>query len=232
MAVISIPDRKTNRRDIYEKYKTSDTSMLYTDAEQVEEFSIELTIGESWAEIIDKDAPDMYSFNGGFATLKPNSSVVIEVAEEIKVPYNVIGIIVPSGRAFLEKGIIIGAGKIEPSYEGKLKILLYNTSKSKRFLKPGAKLGSAIFFRTDRTLSEKLPTSSKAVNIKSKGRFERVIGFIKSDPKFFIPEILMVITSSLVTALFTYYVTTKEPNSDGLPNADSFVEQDIAGGQN
>lgn len=212
MAVISIPSRKTDKRDVYEKYRMSDASLFYTDAQQVEDFSIELTIGSSWAEVIDKDAPDMYSFNGNTATLKPNCSIVIEVAEEIKVPFNVFGIIVPTGRAFLEQGIILGAGKIEPSYEGKLKVLLYNASKSKRELAPGTKLASAIFFRTDRTISAKLPGSASGVNIKKKGVFERVVRFIKSDPKLFIPEILMVLTSSLVASFFTYYVVNKEPN--------------------
>jgi len=229
MAVISIPNRKTDSRDIYERYKTSDKSMFYTDAQHIEEFSIELTIGDSWAEIIDKDAPDMYSFDGGVAVLKPNCSVVVEVAEEIKAPFNVYGIIVPTGRAFLEKGIIIGAGKIEPSFEGKLKILLYNTSKSKRDLIPGTKLGSAIFFRTERTLSAKLPLSSKAVNIKRKGRFESIIGFISSDPKFFIREILTVLTSSLMASIVTVFIMSKEPILEVKNQDDSSIEQNIEG---
>lgn len=219
MAVISMKNRSTENRGLYEKFKKSDTSLVYADAKAIEDFSVELTIGNSWAEVIDKDNPDMFSFDGGKAFLKPNSSAVIEVAEDISIPYNMYGIIVPTGSSFLQKGIIIGAGKIEPSYSGKLKILLYNTSKSKRELIPGTKFASAIFIRTDRTISSQLPMSPGNANIKAKTRAEKIKSFILSDQKYYITEILLFLTlvaTGLSLLLNASPVVQEVPNDQSI----------------
>lgn len=209
MSIISVKERSTNDINQYEKFKRSDASLILANSTSTEEFSVELTIGNCWAEVIDKDNPEMFSFNGDNAILKPNSSIVVEVSEKIHVPFNVYGMIVPTGTAFLEKGIIIGAGKVEPSYNGKLKILLYNTSKVKRELKSGEKLASAIFFRTDRTITSPLFFNEDSVNTRNKTILNKITSFIKQDPKFIVSQFLMLISSSLVAALFTWFMLTQ-----------------------
>lgn len=205
MAILSVKSRQTFDPNLYEQYKKSDSSLIYVSADHTEEFSVELTMGEQWADDISKDKPVMYAVENGKVTLKPNSSIVVEVAETIHVPFNMYGIIVATGGTFLEQGIIIGAGKIEPSYCGQLKILLYNTSSAKRSISIGKKVASAIFFRTDRTITASLPSPRQDVVEKRRGTIVRVKEFFLSDPKFTLNLIVTALTSSLIATLITLF---------------------------
>ena len=61
----------------------------------------------------------------------------------------------PSGRVLLKKGILIPTTKIEPSYEGYLKLLLFNTTNRKVHLDLEEKAISIIFFSMDHLVEAK-----------------------------------------------------------------------------
>jgi dUTPase len=218
MAVLSVKSRQTVDPNLYEQYKKSDSSLIYVSTNHTEEFSIELTMGDQWADDISRDKPVMYAVEDGRVMLKPNSSIVVEVAEKIQVPFNMYGLIVPTSVTFLEQGIIIGAGKIDPSYCGHLKILLYNTSNVRRSVTIGKKIASAIFFRTDRTITASLPSPREDVIAKRRGSLTRFKDFLLSDPKFTLQLVVTALTSSVVAALITIIVMRSSQSSVGNPS--------------
>ncbi|WP_158770946.1 hypothetical protein [Paraglaciecola sp. L1A13] len=208
MGILSIKGKHTDCNEIFELNKTSDASRIYSDATMIEEFSIELSIGDVWAEDISKDKAVMYAIEDNEISIPPQTSIVVEVQENIQVPFNMYGLILQTGSVFLEQGILIGAGKIEPSFDGKLRLLIFNTSRTKRTLKKKQKIASAIFLRTDKTIKTSIYKNNREfLHKKKKGRFTQVRSFFASDMKFTLTLIAMIITSSLTTVLFTFAIT-------------------------
>jgi len=162
MGILSLRGKHTNCKEAFELNKKSDVSFIHTDASDVEGFSIELSVGDQWAKDLSKEKAVMYAIED-LITIKPQSSIVLEVKENIHVPFNMYGLVLQTGSVFLEQGILIGAGKIEPSFDGKLRMLIYNTSKTKRTLKKGQKIASAIFMRTDKTIKAPIYNHNRAL---------------------------------------------------------------------
>lgn len=225
MTIVSIKGRQTDNLNDFEYHKKSEISLLYCDAKYVQEFSIELTLGDKWAEDVSRQDPTMYELDKDQFSIKPNTSVVIEVKEIISVPLNLYGIIIPKGSSFLEQGIIITAGKIEPGFSGKLQFLLFNTTNSRRSIKKGASIASAIFFRTDKTINSSDVKHEQIALPKKRSLFVRVVNFFSSDPKYTINLIVTALTSSLVAALVTWQISTQVINSSSVQKNTTNVEE-------
>jgi len=218
MTVVSIKNRQTRDLDDFEYHKKSDISLLYSDAKLVQEFSVELTLGEKWAKDISRDDPAMYVLDGDEFIIKPKTSVVIEVQETINVPLNLYGIIVPKGSSFLEQGIIISAGKIEPGFSGKLQFLLFNTTNKPREIKRGTSIASGVFFRTDRTVNSSNVVSEQVARSTKLGNVTKIIYFFSSDPKYTVNLIVTALTSSLVAAFVAWQLSTASIEDSPISN--------------
>jgi deoxycytidine triphosphate deaminase len=216
MGILSISGKHTNSNEAFEVNKKSDASLIYSDAKMVEEFSIELSVGEQWAKDLSKEKAIMYAIEDDEILIKPQSSIVLEVQENIQVPFNMYGLILQTGSVFLEQGILVGAGKIEPSFDGKLRMLIYNTSKTKRTLKKGQKIASAIFMRTDKTIKAPIYSNSRVLVKEKRGMMVMVRAFFIADKKFTINLLAMIITSSLTAAIVTYSLSSSDEKIDEL----------------
>ena len=210
MGILSIKGKHTDCNEAFEVNKKSDASLIYSDAQMVEEFSIELSVGEQWAKDLSKEKAIMYAIEDDEISIKPQSSIVLEVQENIQVPFNMYGLILQTGSVFLEQGILIGAGKIEPSFDGKLRMLIYNTSKTKRTLKKGQKIASAIFMRTDKTINASIYKNNRTLVKENRGKLAKIIAFFANDMKNTVNLFASILSSSLVAALLTIYVTSNE----------------------
>ncbi|MDF5995101.1 hypothetical protein P4200_12665 [Pseudomonas aeruginosa] len=82
----------------------------------------------------------------------------MEAAEEIKVPHNRYGIVLPTGSLFLSRGVLVASAKVEPAFDGKLKLRIFNTTNKNVCLTKGEKLGSVIFSPQNRR-TPKAPSS-------------------------------------------------------------------------
>lgn len=211
MGILSLKDKHTDCNEEFERNKKSDASLICSDASTIEEFSIELSVGEQWAEDLSNEKAVMYAIEGSSISIKPQSSIVLEVKESIKVPFNMYGLILQTGSIFLEQGVLIGAGKIEPSFDGKLQLLIYNTSKTKRTLQKGQKIASAIFMRTDRTINASIYTNSRSSVQKKMGFIKKTWAFFASDIKYTVGLIVTILTSSTVAAFLSMYLSTSYP---------------------
>lgn len=234
MGILSLRGKHTNCKEAFELNKKSDASLIHSDASDVEEFSIELSVGDQWAKDLSKEKAVMYAIED-LITIKPQSSIVLEVKENIHVPFNMYGLILQTGSVFLEQGVLIGAGKIEPSFDGKLRLLVYNTSKTKRTLLKGQKIASAIFMRTDKTINASIYSNNRAPVPKKRGTMAKVYSFFADDKKYTINLIATTLTSSLIAVLFTLYITSTDdkeitpgvPPGEHVPQLESSDESPV-----
>jgi deoxycytidine triphosphate deaminase len=228
MALIAIKDQIADDPEKFEKFKKSDSSVIYTTALKIEEFSIELSVGDRWAEELSKEAPQMYSIENEAIEIKPKSSIIIQTLEFLCVPNNMYGLIMPTGSLLLQQGIFIANTKIEPSFNGKFEILLYNSSNCKRVIKKGQFVASAIFFRTEKTTNLPPITKDNPPIKKHKKLYQKIYSSIKADPKFVILIISTILTSSLAAAFFSYFmIQNVAPQKDDYSKgkADSVIQQ-------
>jgi deoxycytidine triphosphate deaminase len=210
MSVIFIKNRRTTESKDFDKYRKSETSLVLTNAKLFEEFSIELTLGDLYDDDLSEERAIMYALENDEVALHPKSSVVVEVAEGMRVPNNMYGIVMPKGHILLEQGILMASTKIEPSYDGKLRILVFNTSRRKRTIRKGTVIASAVFFCTEKTLGGEALISREPVIRKRKGLAKVASDFVRQDVRRFVIVLAMVLTSSLVAALVTYFLTKQK----------------------
>lgn len=87
--------------------------------------------------------------------VKPKTSVVVHTNQRLKLPYNVFGVVTGKG-IFIYKGCFLATGKIDPAFDGHLKIGFFNGSNSEILLKKGERFATVYFLNTDATLASPL----------------------------------------------------------------------------
>jgi len=211
MAVIHLNDRITNRSDNFERYKRSSESLIYFDSQGTESFSIDFSVGTRWAEYTGQgDLPHLYDIENGRIQINSKQSVLVETKEKIMMPHNLFGIIMPTGRLFLNNGIMCNTAKIEPGYEDKLFLLLYNTSNSKKEIEIGDKIATAIFFSTEETPAS-VPRITRDILHQQRpyNWFKRFCDSIKNNygnnPYVFVLDIFKLILTFIAGATFAKY---------------------------
>lgn len=206
MSVISVRARRTTDQGEFDRYRKSDASLLLTDAQNVTEFSVELTLGELYDDEISESQSVMYAIGNDGLLLRSGNSLVVEVAEHIRVPNNMFGLVMPKGYIFMEQGILMATAKIEPAYSGRLRLLLHNSSRVHRRLLKGSVIASAVFYRTERTIETDALSSREAVIQKPRSLFKKLGDVVRTDPRFVL-MFLATLLSSILAALLTAWLT-------------------------
>lgn len=206
MTVIHLQDRNTTLETLFNSQRSSQASVLLVNKEaKVERFSLELTVGTSWAKIFSPSQRSFVQIDSNGVRIGRHDSIVIEVAEDIHVPNNMYGILVPTGSLFLGLGILIAPAKIEPGFAGKLTLRLFNTTAEKYTLKTGQKLGSAIFFPTDTTVDHETLRRERGVNVNTYSWYFGLYQWLKTNPLSWIPWIVTLVGSSTAAVLITTF---------------------------
>jgi len=191
MSLINIEKRITKNVVDFEKYISSDYSLVFADAEKVEEWAIELTVGDLYSPETGKEPQNMIYVDNEIS-ISPQTSLILEVKEELRIPNNIYGIILPKGTLLLEHGIFMVSTKIESRYQGKLRILLYNTTKKKKYLKKNDVVGSCIFFKTNVTLcGQSLKNRPAPIRTEYSTKM-KIVQFFKNEYKWIVPSILAI----------------------------------------
>ena len=81
-------------------------------------------------------------------SINPKQSVVIYSKQKISLPYNAFGLVTGKG-SYIFQGCFISSGKIDPGFDGFLRVGFYNGSNKKIILEKGAVFGSVFFICTD-----------------------------------------------------------------------------------
>ncbi|HIK08240.1 MAG TPA: hypothetical protein IGS40_26750 [Trichormus sp. M33_DOE_039] len=99
------------------------SQILNTESSNV---SYDLRVGEEYRDHRDPGKTDL--LDNSKISLKPGSAVIIETAESFKLPKSRFGHVVPKV-SLLQYGLSNTSSKIDPGYEGKLSITVFNLGK-------------------------------------------------------------------------------------------------------
>jgi deoxycytidine triphosphate deaminase len=219
MSIINLLNRVTQDKLVFDKSKTSDKSLIFTNASTIEDFTLELKLGEYWSERLVAGRTEMYKIEGNSVQIRPKSCVVIETEEEINIPNNLYGIILAKGDKILSKGVFCATSKIKPGHYGHLQILLFNSSDSKVEIEKGTIIASTIFFRTEITPEFIQPTTRANQYVeKEKGFLKNFVKSLKDNHRnnpydfwFKIITLILTIFASASGALFIRTYFLKQP---------------------
>jgi len=211
MSVISFRSRRTADEDAYARTKRSASSLIYavrrgTDGTisepHFDELELELTVGSRWAPTMGGEGARFYATREAKIRIGPKESIVVETAELICVPYNVMGVVFPKGSLFREQGVHPLTAKIDPSWQGHLRVLLRNSGDTPRELKQGSPIASVVFWSLDMTLHNPMRFKDAELPTVRLSKWRRMLALVER------PAIAMVLGSSVAAALTTY-VTIK-----------------------
>jgi deoxycytidine triphosphate deaminase len=210
MSVLQIKGRTTTSQTDFDAFSLSSNSCIFTTASDsnVEEFSIELSLGEGWNDNYSEHDKNLRRIDENI-TLNRHGSIVVEVQEEIRVPHNRYGIVLPTGSLFLSRGILIASAKVEPAFCGKLKLRLFNTTQQRIVLTKGEKLGSLIFFSTESTKIHNVTYRKSEISVSPVSHWTETKKWFSANKTVWIGWIITIITSSLFSFVLTYTVYYK-----------------------
>lgn len=155
MSVIDLKKRHTFDWDEMHKHLSSPDSMVYLGNTRKDvscPTSIDLNVGSVY---IIPGSNQTYAIPDEGLKIKPHRSVVVYTEQRMKLPYNVFGVVTGKG-TFIFKGCFLSTGKIDPAFDGYLKIGFYNGGNSSVVLKKGEPFATVFFLNTDATLKAPL----------------------------------------------------------------------------
>ena len=188
MSIIFLKNSTTSDIEEFERQKKSFDSQIFIvydedknlkETVKVDDFSLDITLGKSWNENYSYNDKGLFLIEDQKITILPHTSVVVAIREYIKMPYNKFGIVLSTGSLFLQQGIQIPSAKVEPGYSGLLKLRLVNSSNDKVTLYQNQKIASIVFFQTNHTPPFIESINSESTNIPHKGRFKKIMTWIK-----------------------------------------------------
>ncbi|MBV7417174.1 hypothetical protein KW830_01755 [Comamonas sp. CMM03] len=144
-----------------------------------------------------------------------HGSIVVTAAEEIRIPHNMYGVLLPTGSLFLDKGILIAPAKVEPSFSGNLKLRLFNTTALKYTLKKGEKLGSVIFFSTETTQFQSPVTKNSVLVSKPTPFVDRISQWLGRNVNQLVTWVVTLLGGSMMAAFLVHFVL--QPNFPTTP---------------
>ncbi|WP_447803660.1 dCTP deaminase domain-containing protein [Pseudomonas serbica] len=207
MTVVKIKDRTTKSHANFDTYSHSSNSFIYTDATEahIEDFSLEVSVGEGWSDNYSANEKSLWRIDEGI-TIKRHDSIVVEAAEEIRVPHNRYGLVLPTGSLFLSRGVLVASAKVEPAFLGRLKLRIFNTTNKSVRLRKGEKLGSVIFFSTESTHTHEIINRASEISIRPITIPAKFKKWSSLNMNTLISWILASATGSLATFVVTYFL--------------------------
>lgn len=153
MGIVHLKKRVTTDLNQYKNYANSSDSLIYAKdtykndtckMDQSGPDCLTFTVGTCWYD----SARYLKIDPRRGIKVKPQTSIVIETAEEIVLPHNIYGLLFGAG-SNIYRGAFISSGKIDPGYAGKLRIGFFNGSNRTVILNSGDKLAYGIFIGTE-----------------------------------------------------------------------------------
>lgn len=225
MTVIQVKGRTTESEEYFDNHSLSNSSYIYTTASEknIEEYSLELTVGSGWNNSYSPKNRGLIAITEGI-TIQRHGSIVVEVGEEIHVPHNRYGIVLPTGSMFLSQGILVASAKVEPAFIGKLKLRMYNTTDREANISKGEKIGSVIFFSTESTkvhdkIYKNSETSSTVPTL-----YQNLRRWLSANKPLWIGWLVTSIISPLLVLFLTYFFYFK-------PDLENQVRAALTAGQ-
>jgi dUTPase len=149
MSVVDLCHRATANWDAFNRCVRSCDSLIFfeNDIPLVSDppGSIDLCVGSRW---FDPTQGRFYAVEESGLQVKAQSCVVIEVGQRIAIPHNVMGFVTGKGR-FIFQSALISTGKIDPGFDGRLRIGFFNASSQVIVLRRNDPFCSCCFLNTE-----------------------------------------------------------------------------------
>lgn len=156
MSIVDLLHRNSDNNSLCEKCKLSPDSLIYISpkppANALSPISCDISVG---TECYRPNTGKKYSLTEDGIKVQSGESVVIYAYEHIRTPFNVFGLVTGKGK-YIYQGCMVASGKIDPGFDGRLRICFYNGGKRAIVLKPKEAFCTVFFVNTDYTLSAPL----------------------------------------------------------------------------
>lgn len=205
MSVLQVKGRTTTSYPEFDTASHSSNSLIFTNASaaQIENISLELSVGEGWSDNYSTNDKNLWRIVD-YLTIKGHDSVVVEAAEEIRIPHNRYGIVLPTGSLFLSRGVLVASAKVEPAFDGRLKLRIYNTTNKSIQLTKGEKLVSIIFFSIESTHTQKPISRGSEISTLPLTRVARLRKWFALNTNLWIGWTISLVGSSLFSSGLVY----------------------------
>lgn len=156
MAVVDLGNRITKDWDEYNECVKSSDSLIFIDGDiilkDVGPASVNVTVGDKWHDL---ERGKVYKITDSGIKVKSGENILIETSQRIALPNNVFGVLYGTGKNIFRGGFI-SSGKINPGFNGYLKVGYYNGNKKTICFKPGDLLACCTFFNVETTTNNAL----------------------------------------------------------------------------
>ena len=153
MSVVDLHARLTSDWEDFNRWLKSSNSLIYIDGKVLVADNgpacLELSVGHRWLNHRDGS---FYRIPEEGLQIKPHQSVVVETEQRLALPLNVFGLVTGKGK-YIFQGVFISSGKIDPGFNGELRIGFHNGGEKPIALKPGTPFCSACFLAMESTMS-------------------------------------------------------------------------------
>ncbi|HYX14111.1 MAG TPA: hypothetical protein VE944_07050 [Nostoc sp.] len=154
----------------------------------------DLKVGDEYRDHRDFGKTDL--LDNGKISLQAGSTVIIETAQEVKFPKSRFGHVVPKV-SLLQHGLSNTSSKIDPGYEGKLSITVFNLGKKTIELKKGQVFCTLYVIDVKEGVIPYQKGSKKIAGNSRKDLLSRVRDFIETNQTYF--TIILTIATIVLT---------------------------------
>jgi len=195
MSIVDLKSRLTLDWNAFNEYMKSSDSLICIDGPIIladdGPAAVDLSIGDRW---LDHRDNTQYLIPKEGLHLKPNQSTVVVTQQRIALPLNVFGLVTGKGK-YIFQGVFISSGKVDPGYNGRLKIGLYNGSEHTIVLKTGEPFYSCCFFQMESSLDAPLRSYETEPTLRPSHlpRRVRIANWLKVSWKAIIPMIISLV---------------------------------------
>ena len=165
--------------------------------EGVEAASLDLTVGDRMFDSAGS-VPREIPTTG--IVLRAGQAVVVYTRETLSLPLNVFGLLSGKGRLIFY-GVFVSPGKIDPGFQDRLRIGLFNGSSKPLKLLPGTAICSCSFFQMDSTVEHAVHHHlTEPVRPQRPGVRELAVSFWKDHWKWILGTLVTVVGVSSAVA--------------------------------
>lgn len=168
MSVVDLKKRSSSDWDKIHECLQSTDSKVFIDPRKEESIgpaSMDIEVGDAY---IIPGSNESFKIPEEGIKVKPKQAVVLYTRQRFKLPYNIFGVVTGKGK-YIFKGCFLSTGKIDPGFEGCLKIGFFNGGCLRITLKPNDVFATVFFLNTDMTISAPLKNYQNGLDHDIKG---------------------------------------------------------------
>lgn len=204
MSVVDLETRLTKNWDDYNSNLKSSDSLIFIDPHNYNiddgPSSIDLTVGKRF---FFHDHGQHFTITDEGVYIEPFNSLLIETEQRVCLPLNIFGIVIGKGHQIFQ-GTFISSGKINPGFNGKLNIGLYNGSRKRIHIKTGQPLCSCVFLQMESNMKSPLKNydGTRQINNTFMTRWQKILYWYRANKDFITTSIAIIAIIASLLNLF------------------------------